>query len=746
MNLPKAEDLLETLRHEAAELRNFTITFLSLLLYVSLIVAATDHEQILRVSPVNLPLLNVNIPILGFYWFMPPFLFFMHLYILVQHYLFSQLAFRFQDSLSFETQELRNNIRRRLGNLPFLHWLLGKHGLMMQGTMALISVSSLVVWPVFMFWWMQARFLPYHDEDLVLWQQCWLTIDTIFLAYLWAKILDESDSAWNWWKKSFRVFQAPALLLSQLWRFMQALRSSPLSSLDLARTNQSLEILMAGVPKIGLAILLIIAWFFSWTVSFVPDSHQEKKLIKGVEWLESFFESNSKEPHWLLKNVNPSKYDFEERLLFIPTAILHEKPLIQKSDYKELLEIYDPARINEVDCPEKSSQQNDQSPNQKKCYLVDGWMPRNLILRERVLTVDLQLSPELLTKLRAGGGKVTDETLNKVNHIDLQGRNFDYADFSNSSLPRSDLRRTSLKHAYFSNSRLDQADLQYSKLDGANLSKAELPGVNLSEAELPGVILYKAELSGANFIKAKMPGANLFKAKLTGVNLTEAELSGANLYSVELAGADLSSAKLPDAEIIEAKLIGANLSGAILSGTDLSKATMYGANLSKAELFGAKLISTEMPGAILKDIIYEGLSDQEEIKKRIKSFREKLITVPYFKAEKNQKELEKKIIDFRKKLIQKASFSSIKADIPCISNKLENTICIDWESTPKKQQDKVIEFWKTIACRDDSYDHSVAKNILKLKEWPGLTNKFGKLLYDLEFCPGLANLPNNNAE
>jgi hypothetical protein len=70
--------MLETVRNEAAELRNFTITFLSLLLYISLIVAATDHEQILRVSPVTLPLLNVNIPILGFYWFMPPFLFCMH--------------------------------------------------------------------------------------------------------------------------------------------------------------------------------------------------------------------------------------------------------------------------------------------------------------------------------------------------------------------------------------------------------------------------------------------------------------------------------------------------------------------------------------------------------------------------------------------------------------------------------------------------------------------------------------------
>ena len=92
--LPKAADMLERVRSEAAELRSFTITFLSLLLYVAIIISSTTHVQILRIDPVKL-LLGVEILIVGFYWFMPGFLFFLHLYILLQHYLFSQLAFRF---------------------------------------------------------------------------------------------------------------------------------------------------------------------------------------------------------------------------------------------------------------------------------------------------------------------------------------------------------------------------------------------------------------------------------------------------------------------------------------------------------------------------------------------------------------------------------------------------------------------------------------------------------------------------
>jgi len=72
--------MLDSVRSEAAELRTFTITFLSLLMYLGLIAVATDHEQILRVSPVKLPLLDVEIPVLGFYWFM-------RLFILVQNHL-----------------------------------------------------------------------------------------------------------------------------------------------------------------------------------------------------------------------------------------------------------------------------------------------------------------------------------------------------------------------------------------------------------------------------------------------------------------------------------------------------------------------------------------------------------------------------------------------------------------------------------------------------------------------------------
>ncbi|PPD03455.1 MAG: hypothetical protein CTY29_09430, partial [Methylobacter sp.] len=193
--LPDAAGMLERVRAEAGELRNFTLTFLSLLLYVGIIIASTTHEQLLRDDPVILPLLNVNIPITGFYRFMPVLLFFVHLYILVQHYLFSQLVFRFRAALMKESPAVRSQLRRSLGNLPFVHWLAGLHKGFMQWLMAGFTVVSLIIWPVWTFWWLQAAFLPYHDDIAVLVQQIALIFDTSMLAYIWGKTLNEHDNA-----------------------------------------------------------------------------------------------------------------------------------------------------------------------------------------------------------------------------------------------------------------------------------------------------------------------------------------------------------------------------------------------------------------------------------------------------------------------------------------------------------------------------------------------------------------------
>jgi hypothetical protein len=62
--------------------------------------------------------------------------------------------------------------------------------------------------------------------------------------------------------------------------------------------------------------------------------------------------------------------------------------------------------------------------------MVQPLLPRNLILREKVLTADVLLKPELEARLQAGAAEAKPEDLAQIRGLDLQNRNLDYADFT----------------------------------------------------------------------------------------------------------------------------------------------------------------------------------------------------------------------------------------------------------------------------------------------------------------------------
>lgn len=692
--LPKAADMLERVRAEAAELRGFTITFMSLLLYVAIIISSTTHEQILRIGPVKLPLLDVEIPIVGFYWFMPGFLFFLHLYILIQHYLFSQLAFRFRAALERETDaDVKDNLRRSLGNLPFLHWLAGKHGGFMNFLMTAFTVVSLILWPVWTFWWLQATFLPYHDNTIVWTQRAFLLLDTGLLAYLWAKILDDSDDAGHWWRPAFAPFlyvvTAPIKAALRwlcrltdamgLHRLTARLRSwlgtcSPPHTLPLAATFE----------RWLLSVFWITALFFSFIVSTLPDSDEEKWLIRQ-------FPASWSDPP---KATYGQKQD--QRRLFILTAWLHEQQRVWLKP--DQLNDYDSARIRA--CGDDKDGKDDKAAEQKTqgddkntevkptCYWVDSYFPRNLILNERVLVANQGLEPEIMTGLKAKRGKTGSlitkpDYLLKVEGLRLQGRHLEYADFSASSLPNADLRRARLK--------------------SANLEAAKLEQVNFESAELPD--------------------ANLWRATLSGADLSGATLSGANLWRATLSGADLSSATLS----------GADLRYATLSGVSLNGATLSGANLEGASLSGAVLVETHFSP-----------NTEEQAKTETGKLNEALQGLAKYQGEDGKAKLKTRLDQFHQSITQPVDFSTIRDNSGCLADEftINDLELCNYLFDPEAKK-KAYEIWLKLACVDETEHHWVAQSIIvraKYSPYRDFATLLAAKLQKTDDCPGLKNL------
>ena len=83
--LARAEKALEAANTAAGMVHNLYITFLLLGTYIGIIIASTTDEQLLRVSSVTLPLLNVALPILGFYIITPWLFVLFHFNLLYQY-------------------------------------------------------------------------------------------------------------------------------------------------------------------------------------------------------------------------------------------------------------------------------------------------------------------------------------------------------------------------------------------------------------------------------------------------------------------------------------------------------------------------------------------------------------------------------------------------------------------------------------------------------------------------------------
>src|SRR5262249_14012281 len=110
----RAERLRGAADEAARQVHNFYITFLLLGTYIAVIIGSTTDVQLLKVSPVTLPLLNVQLPIVGFYVFVPWLLLLLYFNLLLHLTLLAQKLHRFNAVLAaFEDETAREEQRVR---------------------------------------------------------------------------------------------------------------------------------------------------------------------------------------------------------------------------------------------------------------------------------------------------------------------------------------------------------------------------------------------------------------------------------------------------------------------------------------------------------------------------------------------------------------------------------------------------------------------------------------------------------
>ena len=186
-----ATDDLETARKAVEDTAaiggGLWLSYLFVLFYLAIAAGAVTHADLLLQAPVKLPFLNIELPLLAFFFLAPLLLLLTHAYTLVHLVLLARRVAQFN-----AIEGLSEAWRRRLPSNIFVQFLgapeedrYGPFGLLLGA----ILWVTLVVAPIALYLLLEIQFLPYHSRWITWTIRIALILDLGLLWWLWRNIL-----------------------------------------------------------------------------------------------------------------------------------------------------------------------------------------------------------------------------------------------------------------------------------------------------------------------------------------------------------------------------------------------------------------------------------------------------------------------------------------------------------------------------------------------------------------------------
>ena len=217
----KAQDL-EALRNAVVDAANvgagLWFSYLFVLLYLVIAVGSVTHRNLLLETPVRLPFLNVDLPLLGFFVLGPALFLIVHAYVLLHFVLLAGKVGVFHAELEAQIADeaIRARLRRSCratSSCSFLPVRAKCAAVLWEPMLRLIAQISLVAGPLALLVFFLVQFLPYHHEAIAWWQRIAVVIDLALLWALWPSVA-RGEMAWIGWRDLRRRKVAVVALLS----------------------------------------------------------------------------------------------------------------------------------------------------------------------------------------------------------------------------------------------------------------------------------------------------------------------------------------------------------------------------------------------------------------------------------------------------------------------------------------------------------------------------------------------------
>jgi uncharacterized protein YjbI with pentapeptide repeats len=434
--------------------RTAWLAFLVLLTYVIVTLASVSHKDLLLNSPVKLPIINADIPLVGFFQYAPAMLLLVYLSLLVQHVIVARKYRRFTDAIVSLERETgaEHPARERVHAYAFSQILAGPRPhritkLMMQ----LIVYVTFAALPIATLLYFQIKFLPYHEVWITYWHRFAVILGFAMLILL-TPIMQHAPPKRRW-------------------------------DLRLGPPAEAWEV--SGRQVVMILLLLPVVLGFSWLIATVPDEWIDRRLGFTAP------ASAAIGPDGEAKLLNPLlRRLFYDRLPDDGS----------KGWWRRFLLSYRVLIVEDTDLGVEAPANLVLRERNFRYALLN----RSDLHRADLTWADLRAAQLWRTTLR---GKLNDTQLQgaALKEAELQG-----AQMASASLQGADLSSANLQGAILSYAKLPGANLRGAQLQGADLRFAQLQGADLEgasllDADLEGVQLQGAVLSGAEIWLAKFP-------------------------------------------------------------------------------------------------------------------------------------------------------------------------------------------------------------------------------------------------
>jgi uncharacterized protein YjbI with pentapeptide repeats len=460
---PKDVDKLQAALNDAAGKASVLwTTFITFELYLVIAFGSVTHRNLFLEDPIKLPLLNVDLPLVGFFLIAPALLVIFHFYVFLQLLALARKARDYDSVLREVAPEAadRQLLRQRVDSFLVLQFLAGPaeqrtgfSGLSLR----IIAWITLVGAPVLILLQGQVTFLPYHGAGVTWLQRILILFDVVAIWYFWNSIRSNDTS----------IFRP---IPSLVWQLVGVTASFIVVIFSICLATFPGEFANDGLP--GQRIWNFLSGpLFAGPVDQVngrPGSWFSNRLVLTDQ---SFIDPDN------LDKVETSR-SLRGRDL---TAAVLSRADLRKADFTGAVMDY---------------------------AWLDGTKLQGARLVSRLIGASLHRTQ--LQGASLNGAQLQGAWLDSAQ---LQGASLDGAQLQGASLFYTQLEGASLNFAQLQGARLDGTELQ-----GASLDRAQLQGAWLFGASLQGASLEKTELAGALLINARVwraqgrPRVNLMDA------------------------------------------------------------------------------------------------------------------------------------------------------------------------------------------------------------------------------------------